>query len=92
MDTVTFCLELSSEGEEHLQRKLLQYPHKSDVIGDIDPPEMYRNHGAVLRIWEEMDDSVDTTLLDFIYEVIETLAPEYFRYHCCPVRNQDSTC
>lgn len=80
MDTITFCLELSSDGEEHLQRKLLQYPHKSDVIGDIDPPEIYRNHGAVLRIWEKMDDSVDTTLLDFIYEVIETLALEHFRY------------
>lgn len=77
-NTVKFCLALSSEGEAHLQKHLHSYPHCRDGI--LYPREMYQAKGSVLRVWEHMDASDDSPLLNFIYEALETLSPDQYRY------------
>jgi hypothetical protein len=77
-NTVKFCLELSSEGEEHLLEELRPYPRYRNAI--LNPGEIYRANGSVLRIWEKMDASEDSPILNFIYEALETLSPDHYRY------------
>ncbi len=75
---VKFCLELSQEGEAHLQQHLRSYPYCRNGI--LYPKEMYQANGSVLRVWEEMDASDDSPLLNFIYEALETLSPDHYRF------------
>lgn len=77
-NTVKFCLELSGEGEAHLQERLHRYPYYRNSF--LNPEEMYQANGSVLRIWEKMEFSDHAPLLNFIYETLETLSPDHYRY------------
>lgn len=77
-----FALELSEQGEHALQAQLKDMPFDewAMLIMALKSVEVYRHHGAVLRVWDYEDCSESSPLMRFLKALMESLPLEDYRY------------